>query len=238
MNKDDSANRQGLIHLIFKFLLALPITLILTLLFSIIMEVFLIYKCNDGPTDKICAFADFEPNMGYLHSQNMLQTEASYLNKHFKKSVLGSGPVTLAGKTLKWLDKNIFYPLGIKSYKKTPDNERGQGWHYIIAAYNITKVVFLRLCVIFLSMPAYILFILVGAITGLVERELRKVGADIESTDKFELATKLLVPSVILCFVFYLSWPSSINPSLIIVPFAALCGYAFHLTARNYKKFF
>jgi len=75
-------------------------------------------------------------------------------------------------------------------------------------------------------------------VTGLVERDLRRYGAGRESSDKYELSRKLIVPSIAVCFLLYLSWPNSINPATIVVPFAAFFGYSLHLTASNYKKHF
>lgn len=234
----EKTKRHGIVTKIVLFIMALPVTVMVTMIVSILVEWGLIWHCNDGPETGVCAFAEFQPGMGVEHSGNMLRAEAGYVNQHFKDSLMGAAPVKLAGELITWTDNNVFRPLGIDDYIQKSNQEKGWAWNYLVSAYTIIKVVLLRLCVLFLSIPAYILFAVVGLVTGLVQRELRKWGAGRESTDKFELSTKLITPSVVLCFVFYLSWPSSINPALIVVPFAALFGYALHLTASNYKKYF
>jgi len=207
------------------------------MIMSVLVEWCVMYSCNKGPEEGVCKFVQFSPNMGSEHSRLMLRQEALYLNEHFKKSIMGSEPIKLAGETITWVDQNIFVPIGINAYKVKAEHEKSWAWEYLMAAYNIVKVVVLRLCVLFLSLPAYLLFLVVGVTTGLVRRDLRKFGAGRESTDRFELSTRLITPSVVLCFVVYLSWPNSINPALIVVPFAALFGYALHLTTANYKKY-
>ena len=236
--QSDKTKRHGIFTKIVLFIMALPITVLVTMLISILVEWALIFHCDDSSGSKVCSFADFKPNMGVEHSRNMLRAEAGYINSHFKKSLMGSAPVQMAGELITILEQNIFKPLGIDDYKNRSKQERSALWHYIVSAYTIIKVVMLRLCVLILSIPAYLLFAVVGLVTGLVQRDLRKWGAGRESTDRFELSTKLISPSVVLCFVIYLSWPNSINPALIVVPFAAMFGYALHLTASNYKKNF
>lgn len=220
----DNSRRQGLISKFFTFLVSLPITLLVTMILSILVEWFVMYN--------------YYPELGADHSKRMLQQEAKYLNKHFKESLLGTKPIQIAGKTVQWVDNNIFKPIGVHEYKRKSRQERSAIWDYGMSAYNMVKVVILRICVLLLSLPAYVLFAFVGIVTGLVERDLRKFGAGHESSDKFELSTRMITPSIIGCFVVYMSWPNSINPAFIIVPFAALFGYVLHLTASNYKKRF
>lgn len=236
--QSDRTKRHSVFTKVVLFTMALPITVLVTMIISILVEWGLIWHCNDGPGTKVCSSVDFKPGMGVNHSKNMLRAEAGYVNKHFKQSLMGAAPVKVAGKLITWTDNNIFRPIGIDNYIRKSNQEKGWAWNYFVSAYTIVKVVLLRLCVLLLSIPAYLLFAFVGLVTGLVQRDLRKWGAGRESTDKFELSTKLISPSIVFCFILYLSWPNSINPALIIVPFAAMFGYSLHLTASNYKKYF
>lgn len=233
-----NTSRQGIFTKMLVFLMGLPITIFVTVIISILVEWALIWHCNPGPDSRVCSFSGFDAGMGVEHSRAMLRAEAIYVNTHFKDSLMGSKPVEMAGELIAWTDKNIFFPIGIEKYRNKAEQERDSAWQYFMSAYTMVKVVLLRLCVLFLSLPAYLLFAVVGIVTGLVERDLRKFGAGRESKDKYELSTRLVTPSIVLCFVCYLSWPNSINPAYIIVPFAALFGYALHLTASNYKKYF
>lgn len=237
-NQKEKTKRHSIVTKILLFIMALPVTIFITMLLSILVEWALIFHCNDGPDTKVCSFASFEKGMGAYHSKSMLKQESMYINVHFKESLMGSSPITLAGKSIRWVDTNVFNPIGVNSYKNKSKGERGAGWDYLVSAYTMVKVVILRLVVLLLSIPAYLLFAIVGIVSGLVERDLRKFGAGRESTDRYELSVHLIAPSIILCFIVYLSWPSSINPSIIVTPFAMMFGYALHLSASNYKKYF
>lgn len=222
--QSDRTKRRGLVSRTISFVIGLPVTVLVTMIFSILVEWVVMHN--------------YYPELGAGHSKQMLQEEARYLNSHFKKSLLGTKPVLLAGETIQWVDRNIFRPIGIEGYKNRSRQERGWAWKYVVSAYNMVKLVLLRLCVLVMSLPAYVLFAVVGLVTGLVERDLRKFGAGHESSDRFELAVKAVGPSVIVCFIVYMSWPDSINPAMIIVPFAALFGFALFLATSNYKKRF
>ncbi|MFB2639915.1 DUF4400 domain-containing protein [Shewanella bicestrii] len=234
----DKTHRHGTFTIIVLFIMGLPIMALTTMVFSVIVEWGLIWGCNDDANNRICNFAGFEVGMGAEHSRLMLQVEAGYLNTHFKDSLMGAKPIQFAGKTLSSIDEALFKPLGIDDYKMRSIEERSWGWDYLVSAYTIVKVVILRLCILLLSLPAYVIFAGVGLVTGFVNRDLRKFGAGSESTDRYELSLKLISPSIILCFIVYLSWPNSINPAYVVVPFAAMFGYALHLTMSNYKKHF
>lgn len=224
-NQADKAKRQGALSKLIHLIISLPVILLMTILFSIIVElVGMYFELWDLP--------------GSEHSLDMLKTEAIYINSYFTSSVMGSSPVAWASSVVAWLDVNFFKPIGVADLKLLPAEDRTGIWDYIIASYYITKVALLRFCILTFSLPAYLLFGIVGIGTGLTERDLRRFGAGRESADRFELSQRFIKPSIGLCFVLYLSWPNSINPAFIVVPFAALFGWSLHLTTSNYKKYF
>lgn len=235
----DRTRRQGILTKTVTFILSLPVTVMVTLLISVLVEWGLIFHCDQASqAQTLCEWTDFFPHFHENHARHMLNQEAQYLNQHFKDSVMGAEPIRWVGAVLQWVDSQIFQPLGVNKLKSSSSvTKLDREWIYLIAAVYIVKVVLLRLCVLFFSLPAYGLFGLVGLVTGLVERDLRKFGAGRESTDRFELSVRLLAPSIVLCGILYLSWPNSINPAFIVVPFAALFGYAVHLSLSNYKKY-
>ncbi|WP_045391787.1 TIGR03747 family integrating conjugative element membrane protein [Vibrio rotiferianus] len=220
----DRAQNAKLSTRIVNWVLGIPVAILITLIFSIVVEwvgMNLIWQ-----------------DEGVNHSKAMFISEARYLNKHFQDSLIGSSPVRFIGFTIKVIDDEVFKPIGMGWYKnRTYRGWRKVVWQHVVSAYYISKVVVLRVLVLLFSIPAYLLFGVVGIVTGLVERDLRRFGAGRESSDRYELARKLVFPSVSLCFILYLSWPNSINPALIVVPFAAAFGWALHLTFSNYKKY-
>ncbi|MDC5870287.1 TIGR03747 family integrating conjugative element membrane protein [Vibrio europaeus] len=205
------------------FLIALPTTLFFSLLLSIFIEwvgINTIWK-----------------HQGVVHSKNMYISEVKHVNKHFRKRVVASSPAKLTKKALIWTERNVFHPIGLTGYKNK-NKHNNFFWRHAISAYYMMKVLIVRCCVLLFSLPVFLLFALVGVVVGLVKRDLRRFGAGRESSDRFEVSRKLVFPCVGLCMVIYISYPSSINPAFIIVPFAAMFGYAVHLTFSNYKKYF
>nr|WP_306822583.1 DUF4400 domain-containing protein [Shewanella algae] len=221
------------------FIVGLPLMIIATSIVSILVEWVLIYSCDDGRSSMptMCVISGFEVGMGEGHSKMMLNKEAMHLNSAFKESIIGSSPVIAIGEIIRWMDKNILEPVGYDKYKTRNLRNQTATWKYAVASVNIFKVVVLRVCVLLFSLPAYLLFGVVGVTCGLVWRDLRRFGASLESVDRFHLSLSLLKPSVVLCFVVYLSWPNAVSPALIVVPFAALFGYALFLVSSNYKKY-
>ena len=215
----------GFTRRLLNFTFSLPIVILLTIMFSIVVE--------------WIGMNTIWKDQGVTHSHNMLIAEANYLNKHFAEAILGNNSLSIAKSAVNYMNTRLFIPLGIDDYRKKK-NLRGIKlvvWEHVLAAYYIFNVVLIRLCVLVFSIPAYVLFAIVGLVTGLVERDLRRFGAGRESSDRFELSRKLIFPSVAVCFVLYLSCPFSLSPSLIVVPFAMLFGVAIHLTTSNYKKY-
>jgi integrating conjugative element membrane protein (TIGR03747 family) len=108
---------------------------------------------------------------------------------------------------------------------------------YLVAAIAITELFAVRLAVLVLSLPVFVLFGLVGLADGLVERDLRKWGGGRESSYVFHLAKGYLAPAIFLAWAIYLSLPVSVEPALIILPFAALFAVALRITAASFKKY-
>lgn len=210
---------------ILNWLVGLPVVLTLTILFSVAVE--------------WVGMNTLWKEQGVKHAHNMLVAEANYLNKHFTESILGSSPLEAAKVTVGYVNRKVFVPLGIDSYKRNTNLSGFERvvWEHVLAAYYILNVILIRLCVLLFSVPVYLLFAVVGFVTGLVERDLRRFGAGRESSDRYEISRKFIYPSISLCFVIYLSWPNSLSPSLVIVPFATFFGWAIHLTVSNYKKY-
>jgi len=78
----------------------------------------------------------------------------------------------------------------------------------------------------------------VGAVDGLVERDLRRWGGGRESSNVFNLAKKSITPAFVLACVVYISLPYSLNPVIVILPFAILLGLAVRISFERLKKYF
>ena len=87
-------------------------------------------------------------------------------------------------------------------------------------------------------MPVFVLAGLIGAVDGLVERDLRRWGGGRESSNVFNLAKRSVVPAFVSACVIYISLPFSIDPVVVLLPFALLLGLAVRISFERLKKYF
>ena len=104
---------------------------------------------------------------------------------------------------------------------------------YLIAAAYTTLVFLVRLLVLCLTLPLF----LMAAFVGLVRRDIRRFGAGRESGLIYHRARASLIPLAVLPWVTYLALPVSVNPLLILLPSAALLGVAVCIAAAAFKKY-
>lgn len=234
------AAEQGiLVKLLTKLLQAL-IFLIMTLGFSI-------------ATEWIGMATGFWDEAGTRHSQTMLEQELNILNSDFKRSVIVEQPVQFARRFANNFYDLIFRKTGIERLifalaKPTPgvedDSFRNRlrryyqlAQDYILAAMLITQVFAVRLAVLILALPTFILLGLMGLTDGLVQRDIRRWSGGRESSFVYHWAKKLLYPALILPWILYLAIPSSIHPNLIVLPFAILFAVSVRVMASMFKKY-
>jgi len=185
------------------------------------------------------------PGEGVGHSRNMLEKELSYINDDFSETVISSHPVvfveTVADKFyyyayektkiitfIEWVSKGEYGYLGNIQQVVEP---------YVISAITISQLFAVRIGVLVLAMPAFILLGVVGLVEGLVERDLRKWGGGRESGTVFHYAKAPLVPILWMTWLLYLSMPVSVHPNYVILPFAIVFGFLIYLTASKFKKY-
>ena len=192
------------------------------------------------------------PDEGVDHSRTMLATEISYLDNDFRRSVVTSDPARFAKRFadntyhylfevtrfvdfIQWVSPSpLKYEQGIrptlhKIYRPIAK--------YVIAMMQVTQVFSVRLAILTLAMPIFLLFSLVALVDGLVQRDLRRWGGGRESSFVYHYAKKAALPLVILTWVTYLALPFSLHPSFIILPFATLFALTVAVTASTFKKY-
>ncbi len=108
---------------------------------------------------------------------------------------------------------------------------------FIVAAMTITQVFSVRLAILTLALPVFVLFALLGLVDGLVRRDLRRWGGGRESSFVYHHAKQVILPALVVAWVVYLALPFSLHPSVVILPFAALCALALAVTASTFKKY-
>lgn len=192
------------------------------------------------------------PEAGLEHSRRMLAAELAFLNDDFRDSLLSGDPARFVGRTAdgayhllfevtrlrrasEWLkraasrsDESPVFSVQ-RLYRPLADG--------ITAAGQVLKLFMVRLAVLTLAMPAFLLFSLVGLVDGLVQRDLRRWGGGRESSYLYHYAKQSVWGFLVTAWVLYLALPVSVNPAFIIVPFAALFAFSISVTASAFKKY-
>jgi len=236
------ATEQGIISLTLTRIMQLLIFLIMTLLFSISIE-------------WLGMATDYWQEPGIQHSEKMLTQELRYLNEDFKRSVIVDKPATFAKNFADRFYHITFKTTGIQSaviWLATPTPETQHktanfrkkchdyylvAENYILAAMVVTQIFAVRLAVLTLAIPAFVLLAMLGLIDGLVQRDIRRWSGGRESSFVYHWAKKVLYPSLILPWIIYLAMPVSVHPNLIVLPFAVLFAVSVTVMASTFKKY-
>ncbi len=189
---------------------------------------------------------------GVHHSRRMLETEITYLHADFRQNVFGSSPsqlalsaatavydwttvktgfaelhaqlrtpVTATESTLRGVLKNVYVRIS----------------DYVLAMFTLIQLFIVRILIVLLTLPAYIIVALAAVVDGLVQRDLRRYGGGREYGLVYHRVKPYLTPMVILPAFIYLSLPLAMHPNLIFVPAAMLFGLTIFITAATFKKY-
>ncbi|MCG8315218.1 MAG: TIGR03747 family integrating conjugative element membrane protein [Pseudomonadales bacterium] len=185
------------------------------------------------------------------HARSVFESDLAYLHPSLTKN-----SHSLKQRITRWTDQSVQAVANISwpTYEKVG---RGTGIHsslialrhwllrlvsryqdQLLAAQWVTQTFIVRLVLILFSIPLFFSLIIVGAVDGLVERDLRRWGGGRESSNVFNLARQSITPAFVSACVIYISLPYSINPSWVILPFAVLQGLAVRVTLERLKKYF
>ena len=107
----------------------------------------------------------------------------------------------------------------------------------MIATLQVTQVLSLRLAILTLAMPVFVLSSLVALVDDLVQRDLRRRGGGRESSFVYHYAKKAALPLVVITWVVYLALPFSLHPTFIVLPFATVFALTVAVTASTFKKY-
>lgn len=190
------------------------------------------------------------PEEGWQHSKDMLENELGWIDSDFKHSLIISTPGATIGVVLETVFNWIFVKSGLMHLSQNaPKLAAGSGISsiaasgYLIAESFIMATVFttmtflVRLSILVLSIPLFILAIITGLVDGLMRRDIRKFGAGRESSFIYHRAKMLIVPLLVAPWVIYLASPIAIPPQFILIPCAISLGIAVVVTVATFKKY-
>lgn len=197
----------------------------------------------------------FWPQESWHHAQGMLEYELDQLSSHFKESLLVEEPTRTAHRWVSLAYDQLFVKTGALEATRgaatgTRTNagaEKGFRFYLSLAylhvesyalAASYTLLTFLvRMMVLGLTLPLFIMAALAGLTDGLVRRDIRRFGAGRESGFVFHRAKASITPLAVLPWVVYLALPVSVHPLWILLPSAILLSIAVNITAASFKKY-
>jgi len=226
----------GLIVSAISLVLRIIGLLIASLLFSILIE--------------FAGLLLFWGDQGWRHSQAMLENEMSWLSEHFKSSLILQQPGQTIVQCLDFLNQWLLVKTGFADFARQARLlSQGNGFwswinqlyvsieDFVLAAVYVTFTFVVRLTILVLVTPLFLLTMFTGLVDGLMRRDLRKFGAGRESSFVYHRAKRAVLPLLIVPWLIYLSLPFSLNPMTVFLPCSLLLGVATAITAATFKKY-
>ena len=167
---------------------------------------------------------------GSEHAARVLATEVGYLHGDFR--ALAGTVGDAAGAGFYW----IFEWTGARRGLEWVGEKTGLlAW--VEAALLTLQVFMVRLVLLGFSLPAFLLFGVVGLTGGLTLRDIRRWSAGREFGGMYHRA-KRIAPTVLkAAAVVYLAIPFAVHPTSVIVPGAVLFGAMVMLVTATFKKY-
>ena len=205
----------------------------------------------------ICLYL-FWPEAGWRHAQQMFEYELSWLSQELTHSVVIKEP----GRTATWLAQMVYDWLMVKTgfldsinaltqYARTASPQQIVNFDlryetgrvmiklqdYALAALYTVLTFCVRMVILTMTIPLFLLAGFTGLVDGLVRRDLRKFGSGRESSYLYHKARGAIIPLMIVPWTVYLAMPVSVNSLLILMPCSLLLGVSVHLTVSSFKKY-
>ncbi|WP_343177814.1 TIGR03747 family integrating conjugative element membrane protein [Pseudomonas sp. 4810-S13] len=228
--------RPGLIVSVIGLVLRIIGLLIASLLFSILIE--------------FAGLLLFWSDQDWRHSQAMLNSELGWLSEHFKASLILQQPGQMIVQWLDFLDQWLLVKTGFADFaRQARVSSQGNGFwswanqfyvsieDFVIAAVYVTFTFVVRLTILVLATPLFLLAMFTGFVDGLMRRDLRKFGAGRESSFVYHRAKRAVIPLLIVPWIIYLSLPFSINPMIVFLPCAVMLAVTITITTATFKKY-
>lgn len=228
--------RHGLIVSAISLVLRIIGLLIASLLFSILVE--------------FVGLLLFWGDQGWRHSQAMMSSELGWLSEHFKSSLILQRPGQTVVQWLDFLHQWLLVNTGFADFAQqarmsSQDNGSWGGINqlyvsiedFVLAAVYVSFTFVVRLSILALATPLFLLAMFTGFIDGLMRRDLRKFGAGRESSFVYHRAKRAVMPLLIVPWILYLSLPFSLNPMAVFLPCAVMLGVAMAITTATFKKY-
>jgi len=108
----------------------------------------------------------------------------------------------------------------------------------MLAALYTGLTFLVRLLVLVMVLPLFIIAVFTGFIDGLVRRDTRRFGVGRESVFLHHRTKATVMLIAVFPWIAYLARPVSVNPLLVLLPCAVLFGLSVDVTIGTFKKYF
>lgn len=187
----------------------------------------------------------FWPQQGAEHAHQMMNQELAWFSDNIVRSILVADPAGVAEQALTQVYRWVFVDTGVIAWGERVSYRflaNTADWHNgldtIIQATMYTMLTFvLRLFLLLLTLPLFMLTITVGIIDGLVRRDIRRFGSGYESAFIYHHARQAVRPVLFVPWFIWLALPLSIHPGIILWPGAVLSGLVVSVAVGSFKKF-
>ena len=198
----------------------------------------------------------FWSEAGASHSETVMTTELGWLSTEFTRSLMLSEPSVTVVHWITTAYQWAFIDSGITEWIQSQYHAQmhsnnsitrgissfssdlvGYLHEYLLATIWISVITLVRVTILVLSVPLFVMVMLVALVEGLGRRDLRRYGAGYESSFIYHRAKKLIKPAAVIPAMIYLSWPTAVYPNFLILPAALLCGLAVSITVATFKKY-
>ena len=183
----------------------------------------------------------------------MVSTEIEYINKDFREeNILGYSPMDFVDYAYSTFydseddDGMLENAMAWTIESNSPDSTMlatavrtgGEVFkEYSLAALYITIIFTIRLSILILSLPLFILVTVIAVIDGFAQRDIRRWTNGRESGFRYHVMKSLALPMFFLAWIIYLSIPFSIHPNFIVLPLALLYGFIVREGISWFKKY-
>lgn len=219
---------KGMISVLFGWAGRVLATLLVSLLFSLLTE--------------WVGMTFFWSEQGVQHSYLLMDSELRWFSANVRQSLLISDPVgqldRVLAHTWQWVFVDTKFVVWLAWLRSSPDaHELYRVDDYLKAAIYITLTFVLRVFILLLTAPLFVLAAVTGVVDGLVRRDIRRFGSGYESGFVYHHAKHLVMPVFYLAWMVYLTLPFSVPPFVVLLPAAFLFGLSLSITVGTFKKY-
>lgn len=216
---ENSNTKKGYIYYTFVVITKLGSWLFISLLTSIFVS--------------MIGLTFFWADEGAAHEANTLKVESALLAKQLQQNKIVLRLLKNSEDAFVW-DIPNYVGKSVGTVGKVFTKRAGE---YADSASYAVRIFIIRLLIVATTAWVLIVSLMGAAITGLVERDLRRVNLARESSTRFHLVLSHLESPMFCLIVLYLSWPTTTNPLYFVIPAYALMAFLLYVSVAFYKKY-